>query len=178
MRFGKNWGATEGERMLAFACDAHVPAADDAYYRAVTVDAPPPVIFAWLCQLRVAPYSYDWLDNFGRRSPQRLTPGLTELVVGQRFMRIFDLAEFERDRQITLRLRRGRRLFGDLAVTYTIRPISPESCRLLAKLVVRYPRAPFGWLVRIVLPSGDWLMMRRQLLNLKSLTERRPRPEA
>ena len=65
-----------------------------------------------------APYSYDLLDNGGRRSPQALTPGLEQLSVGQRMMRIFKLVGFEPGRSITV-LSEGR-LFGRVAVTYRV----------------------------------------------------------
>jgi hypothetical protein len=37
-----------------------------------------------VAQIRAAPYAYDWIDNLGRRSPQRLC-GLPDPVVGERF---------------------------------------------------------------------------------------------
>ena len=77
------WGATAAERSAPFPCDRHVSGTSDALFRAVDVDAPAPRAFRWLCQLRVAPYSYDCIDNGGRPSPRTLTPGLEQLVVGQ-----------------------------------------------------------------------------------------------
>jgi hypothetical protein len=138
----------------------------------VDVDAPPAMVFRWLCQLRAAPYSYDWIDNCGRQSPRVLTPGLEQLAVGQRVMRIFDLIEFEDDRHLTLILRRGRELFGDIAATYLVAPREPGGSRLVVKLLVRYPDGPgVGWLARQLLPWGDLFMMRKQLLTLKALAE-------
>jgi len=168
------WGSTRAERELPFPCDGVLPDAPFDLYRAVTVEAPAPVVFRWLCQLRVAPYSYDLLDNGGRRSPRELTPGLDELVVGQRFM-IFTLAGFDPGRQITLRILPGRprRLFGDLAVSYTVVPDGETRCRLVVKLrvdlpgdrlVARFRRTFLAW--------GDLVMMRKQLLTLKELAER------
>src|SRR5260221_260239 len=79
----RTWGSTAEERRATFACDRHLPRHDDALFRAVTVAAPAALLFRWLGQLRVAPYSYDWIDNFGRRSPRQLTAGLDDLRVGQ-----------------------------------------------------------------------------------------------
>ena len=39
------------------------------WYRGVTLNAPTFVVFRWLCQIRVAPYSYDWIDNFAPAKP-------------------------------------------------------------------------------------------------------------
>ena len=64
------WGSTPEERARGYACDVCVAGPDHALFRAVDVDAPAAVVFRWLCQLRVAPYSYDWIDNGGRESPR------------------------------------------------------------------------------------------------------------
>jgi hypothetical protein len=169
-----NWGATSAEQALPFPCDRYLPVADGIYFRAVRVRAPAALLFRWLCQLKVAPYSYDWIDNFGRRSPRHLTPGLEQLVQGQRVMTIFELVEFERDRHLTLALVEPRAvaIFGQIAVTYMIVPHADTSCRLIVKLLVRYP--PRGRWCRMdrLLPWGDLIMMRKQLLTLKRLTER------
>ena len=174
MSVAYTWGTEEAERRLPFPCDHYVERADAAYFRGITVRAAPPVLFRWLCQLRVAPYSYDWIDNGGRPSPRTLTPGLEQLAVGQSVMRILSLVEFARDRHLTLRIKHGAGafgLFGDLAITYLIVPESLERCRLLVKIVARYPRSFRGAMMRWGLPWGDLLMMRRQLLNLKAFAE-------
>lgn len=174
MSIARTWGTDATERALPYPCDRYVDLPEAACFRGVTVRASPTTLFRWLCQLRVAPYSYDWIDNRGRRSPQILTPGMEALAVGQSVMRIFTLVEFARDRHLTLRIKHGTgafRLFGDLAVTYLILPQEPDRCRLLVKIVVRYPRGFRGALMRWGLPWGDLLMMRRQLLNLKTLAE-------
>ena len=174
MSVAYTWGTGEADRRLPFACDGYVPRPDAVYFRGVTVRAVPARLFRWLCQMRVAPYSYDWIDNLGRRSPRELTPGMEHLAIGQSMMRIFTVVDFAKDRHVTLRIKHGTgafSLFGDLALTYLIVPEIPERCRLLVKIVVRYPRGVRGALMRHVLPWGDLVMMRRQLLNLRTLAE-------
>jgi hypothetical protein len=169
-----NWGATPAEQALPFPCDRYLATADGAYFRAVDVQAPTATLFRWLCQLKAAPYSYDWIDNSGRRSPHQLTPGLEQLAQRQRVMTIFELVEFERDRHLTLALvdPRASMIFGQIAGSYMIFPQTEASCRLVVKLLVRYPRRwPWSW-GRWPLPWGDLIMMRKQLLTLKRLAER------
>jgi hypothetical protein len=166
------WGSTARERALEFPCDRFVSDPDDALYRAMTVNAPPALLFRWLCQLRAAPYSYDWIDNFGRQSPRRLMPGLDRLQGGEQIMSVFRLAAFEPDRHITAVLHLPTSLLGELAVTYLIVPDAEERCRLVVKIAVAYPRTPIGAAMRALLPAGDLVMMRKQLLTLKKLAER------
>lgn len=155
---GEVWGSTADERAAQLPCDEIFPdglAAD----RAVSVDAPPSLVWAWLCQIRLAPYSYDYLDNFGKQSPRERTPDLVNLEVGQSFMRLFTLASFERDDHVTIRNAR-------VATTYAVRP-EGSGTRLVARTIFNGPNVigrPLGMI--------DWVMMRKQLLNLKSHAER------
>jgi hypothetical protein len=156
---GLNWSATPSERTALMPCDALAPNAGTRAERAISIAAPPSIVFAWLCQLRVAPYSYDLLDNFGRRSPSKRNPGLLRLEVGQRFMTLFALSSFVDGEQITLRSK-------DVAVTYAVWPEGAGS-RLQVRVLFEGPVV-----VGRLLALGDLVMMRKQLLTLKTLAER------
>ncbi len=174
------WGTDAEERGRVFPCDGFVDALGcggklGSYYRGVSVRGRAEVVFAWLCQLRVAPYSYDWLDNFGRRSPGTLIPGLTDLAVGQTVMMIFEIVDFAAYEHITIGLRRKFRwlkFFGDGVASYVVLSESGCESRVLVKLVMRYPRGPVGWLGALVFPWLDLVMMRRQLLNIRNNVEK------
>src|SRR4051794_37906226 len=165
------WGSTAEERARPYPCDQIVEGPHESLFRAIDVEAPQEVVFRWLCQLRAAPYSYDKLDNFGRRSPQELTPGLERLVVGQRGATVFRPAGFEPGEALTI-LHRGP-VFGEVACTYLAKRIDAERSRIVVKLCWKPARRGLlGRVERALLPPGDLLMMRRQLLNLKELAER------
>jgi len=167
-RLGYSWGETAAEREAHYAVDDLITDPHQEAYRALDVDAPPALVWRWLCQLRVAPYSYDWVDNRGRRSPQELTPGADELELGQRALVFFEIAGFERDRSLTLHVAESR--FGELAVGYLVTPLADDRTRLLAKVVVRFPGSAKA--MRRVPPLGDLVMMRKQLRTFKRLAER------
>ena len=174
MSISRTWGTTLQERQLSYPCDHLIVKPDDSLYRAVTIDATAQVVFRWLCQMRVAPYSYDWIDNCGRESPRTLTPGLEDLVVGQDVMQIFQLVDFARNQNLTIRCKansRAQRLFGDIAISYCVVGARDSTSRLLVKIVAQYPKGLWGQAIRSLLPWGDLIMMRRQLLNFKQLAE-------
>ncbi|MGW0230187.1 hypothetical protein ACWDWO_17880 [Actinopolymorpha singaporensis] len=185
MRLPEVWGARPEELAADHPCDGYFTGRTTSLFRAVTVRADGPTVFRWLCQLRVAPYSYDFVDNAGRRSPRGLTPGLDHLESGQPFMRIFTLVDFTYDRDVTLVLTdpAGRRMFGELAVTYAVRPnesakSGEEETRLLVKLVLPEARHPAARVRQSLLGWGDLVMMRAQLRNLARLAERTTRSRA
>ena len=167
----RNWGGTEAEHARRYPCDAYLADPVERLTRAITVQAPAALVYRWLCQLSVAPYSYDWLDNLGRRSPRTLTPGAGELRVGQRLM-VFDLVEVEPGHRFSGRSHRAaERLFGPVAGTYVVEPLDAGSCRLVCRLVLG-PRRPLGRCWATALACGDLIMMRKQFLTFKRLAER------
>jgi len=166
----ETWGSSAEERDASYPCDGRVERPDGILFRAVDVAAPAPLVFRWLCQLRVAPYSYDWIDNVGRTSPRHLTPGLEVLEVGQHFMTIFRLVHLEQDSSLTLEA--TFRVFGHVACTYRVTAAGDDRSRLGAKLAFAAPPGPYRLVVRRLLPVGDLIMMRKQLLTLKALAER------
>jgi hypothetical protein len=165
----RHWGATAAEQAMALPCDGLIPRAE-VLNRAVGVAAPPALVYRWLCQLKVAPYSYDLIDNLGRRSPQELTPGVERVERGQRFAIIFRLEEFEAGRSLVMR-HRGP-VFGTVVCAYVVESRGPASSRLLVRIRVDRPPGPVRALAHRLLPLGDLVMMRRQLLNFKGLAER------
>lgn len=170
------WGTTAEERAAPSPGDGLIAAPDRVLFRGITIAAPSPLVFRWLCQLRVAPYSYDWIDNFGRRSPRHLIDGLDHLEVGQRVARIFRLVAFDDGRSITLDSTTP--VFGRVVIDYRVDPLGDDRSRLVAKLTLDPPQGVRRPLLRFVLPPGDLVMMHKQFRTLRALAERDARAAA
>jgi hypothetical protein len=163
---GDRWGVSDAEIQRHYPCDDYVASPVMQAWRGVTVRAPARQVWPWVAQIRLAPYSYDWIDNLGHRSPQTLrnlpTPRVGEAfttALGRRLGRILDIDE-------------GVALTGRIAHT-TISYVLVEegtSTRLLMKIA-----ASSGRLTAPALRIGDLVMARRQLLNLRRLAEAAPR---
>ena len=100
---GDHWGVREAEVAGRYPCDDLVRAPVLQAWRGVTVRAEPENVWRWVAQIRLAPYSYDWIDNLGRRSPRSLyplpdpTPGeyFTTALGGRRFGKIVEVVPGE-----------------------------------------------------------------------------------
>jgi hypothetical protein len=170
---GDRWGVTDSETSRSYPCDKFVVAPSLQVWRGVRVEAPAAAVWPWVAQVRLAPYSYDWIDNLGRRSPQQLV-GLPEPQVGESFT-----TAGGRKWGRILSIDPGKQLTGtimDAFMSYVLVPQDQNTTRLLLKVVMRTNR----W-TGLALSVGDLVMARRQLLNLKHLAERRqhqsPPPE-
>lgn len=132
----------------------------------MTVRARPEHVWPWVAQIRLAPYSYDWIDNLGRRSPQDLR-GLPEPVAGESFTTALGGRRFGR----IVAVKSGEHLTGTImgaVMSYVLIPVHDGvETRLLLKVVTAG-----GRVVAPLLSVGDLIMARRQLLNLAALAER------
>lgn len=179
------WGSTFEERLMSFPCEHYMDSSDEAYFRAIDVKVPTQILFRWLCQLKLGSYSYDWIDQAERKvfqvadsiskhpSPNQLLPGSENLAPHQRVMGIFKLVEFEQNRHLTIVMddEQAISIFGNIAASYVVLPITPNTCRLILKGLIRYPKNSFWSWMRYILPWGDLFMMRQQFFRLKSLAE-------
>ena len=62
--------------------------------RSIEINAGLSDIFVWLKQLRIAPYSYDFIDNKCRKSPEYIIENLPPLRVNSHFLLAFHTNEF------------------------------------------------------------------------------------
>jgi hypothetical protein len=169
------WNVTPQERVADHPADDQRPGGSHLV-RAIDVDADPAVVFRWLCQVTVAPYSFDLVDNLGRRSPSTLTPGADELRIGEKFG-IGPIVDFETGRHIAaVSAGAARRMFGDLAMSYQVVPGLRTRSRILACIAIPAAcgRASRAW--QALLGAGDLVMIRHQLHRLRRYAEASDRP--
>lgn len=166
--FGDRWGVTDAEVTRRYPCDDFVPDPSLQAWRGVTVRAAPAVVWPWVTQIQMAPYSYDWIDNGGRRSPQRLLD-IPPPEPGQPFTRTANRPQ-GRLLAVETQVHYTGRIMGAV-MSYVLVPAGPHT-RLLLKLVMRG-----AGVLAPVISVGDLVMARRQLLNLKRLAEHTSPPD-
>ena len=171
--FLQNWGSTPDETAGPVVGDDLCPDARVVATRSITLAALPAEVFPWLRQMgfrRAGWYSYDWLDNLGRRSARIIHSEWQDVVTGSRVPAgpmSFEAAIVDPPRAFVLRVGSGdtSRRRVQFALAYELRPVA-EGTRLVTRVRIRL-NLPGGRLLEtFVLGPGDGIMVRKQLLNL------------
>jgi hypothetical protein len=171
------WGATSEDLARSMPGDEIVKLPIFNATRVVTVNARPEDIWPWIVQIgfsRAGWYSYDLLDNLGRRSSERIVPELQHLGIGD----LVPLGPGEGSGMFVKEFVLNRSMLwwtgkdGQTTWSWGLYPTSDGATRLVTRV-----RAPFSWrqpvsAVWILLDEiADFPMMRKCLLGIKRRAE-------
>ncbi len=169
------WGATDDEVARAMPGDNVVTHPTFNATRAVTVRARPEEIWPWLVQMgvtRAGWYSYDWLDNLGHPSVDRIVPEFQKLAVGDVVPMSPDgqqgqhVKSFDPNRWL---------LWGDdhdaATWCWVLDPIKGGDTRLLARMRIHYHWTSPAILFDLLVEFTDIIMMRKCMLGIKQRAE-------
>ncbi len=173
------WGASEQERRRPLPGDGEQFRSSFTATRAITVAAPPEDVWPWLVQIgfgRAGWYSYDWLDNLGRPSADRVVPDLQGLRVGDWVP--MSATVNERTAFRVAALEPNRMLLWtkpDSTWAWVLEPLDGGSrTRVLSRLRCRHdPTTLLGLAGILLMEFGDFPMFRKLLLNLRRRAEAR-----
>ena len=190
------WGATRDETTLAYPGDELVQDPDGGATMATTLPAPPETVWAWLVQMggdRGGWYSWDWLDNNGRPSADRIVPEWQSLEQGQHLHRVvrpgaagtgkFTVVTLEPNRALVLRstyeLPSWRsfdpgsgvmpRAYGDGIWGWHLRPLAGGRTRLVVRTRSQGRPRQFTWAFGLLVGEPvHFIMQTRQFHNLRT----------
>lgn len=171
-------GATDDERSSPVVGDHLVADAQLISTRAVTIAAPPSKVFPWLRQMgfrRAGWYSWDLIDNLGRRSATAIEPAWQTVDSGDVVpggLIDFEAAIVDPPHGFVLVLRGRGRLARRISfsLAYDLREVN-EGTRLVTRVRGRIDTPLGGIIARHVLGPGDGVMLRRQLVNIARRAE-------
>jgi hypothetical protein len=132
-------------------------------------------IFVWLKQLRIAPYSYDFIDNRCRKSPDYIIKNLPPLKVNTHYLLAFHILEFEENSFIACRFCEPinppvNLYMKGLYFEYRIVEQGTKTklwCKIKGYFNTDIPSKGFFFIFSVI----NKIMMTRQLKNIKKLSE-------
>jgi len=170
------WGATDAELKRSMPGDEIVDKPSFNATRAVTIHAPSQNIYPWIVQMgvgRAGWYSYDLLDNLGRRSAETILPEHQSIQAG-------DLIPISPNGQQGMWVRSFRKnkwmlwwdKKGDSTWVWEIHPAGENGFRLITRLRVKYRWFSSAILFNLLIEFFDILMMRKSMLGIKRRAEK------
>jgi hypothetical protein len=170
------WGATDDEALSVMPGDAFVPKPHFAPTRAITIDAPPDEVWPWLEQLgygRAGWYSYDLLDNLGRKSADQIRVDLQGLRAGDRIP--MGPVVTDETAWVVDRIDPPHEMVWTMPSSswaWRLEALPGDRTRLVTRIRLRYRLGPTLPLELVLLEIGDFWMMRKELRSIKELVER------
>jgi hypothetical protein len=168
----RRWGASDGEVERGMPGDELLPADAASTTRAISVDAAPEDVFPWLLQIgygRGGWYSYDWIDNDGRPSVDRIDPALQRLSVGDGIEMLPGFGPVVRE------IVAGRHIVSGGETDswcLQIEPADDGTTRLISRWRQDWPRNLATRLWVAIVDPGAFIMERKMLRTIKALAER------
>jgi hypothetical protein len=143
--------------------------------RCIEIRADASDIFVWLKQLQIAPYSYDFIDNRCRKSPEFIIENLPPLKVNSHFLLSFHIFGFEENSFIVCRFCQPinppmDRYMKDLFIEYRIVEQGTKTklwCKIKGYINTDISSKGFFFFFSVM----DKIMIARQLKNIKKLSE-------
>jgi len=177
--------ATPAERVRTLAGDNLIPQPIGSVHHAITIRRPPRDVWPWLAQMgsgRAGWYSYDFIDNGGHHSSERILPEYQNISVGSVFPAlprakdVFVVAQCEPEHSLVLswRLPSGR---YQTTWAFVLEQPQPDQTRLIVRGRVAEGYRPFGlpqWLAAPLGQVAHFIMQRKQLLNIARRAEASP----
>ncbi len=174
-----NWGSSAAERQMSLPGDDLIPAGAGQATKAITIHAPPDVIWQWLVQVgqdRAGFYTYTWLENLvgaDIHNANEIHPDWQQLAVGDawRLVPADYLRGLGKDAADPVLISQpGRALVLAMFGAHVIVPINGRSSRLL----VRGQAGSGNPVLKMVWDPLVFTLERRMLLGLKARAEGRP----
>ena len=169
----QHWGTTPDEIHSPVVGDELFADATLTATRSITIAAQPSDVFPWIRQMglgRAGWYSYDLIDNFGRKSATSIHDEWQSVNAGDKIPAgpiSFTATIVTPPHSFVLEIKNGKRLNPRLHFTlaYELREV-PEGTRLVTRMRSRI-NLPGGRLIEnLFLGPGDGIMLRRQLLTI------------
>jgi hypothetical protein len=167
----RRWGATDSEARGPMPGDDLLRPGAHSTTRAITIDAAPRDVFPWLVQIgygRGGWYSYDWIDNDGRRSIDRVDPALQDLSAGDRIQMFPGSGPVVREIVPEHHILSG----GD-ADTWCllVEPTAEGRSRLVSRWRQDRPRDLGTFIWTLVCDPGAFVMERKMLRTIRDRAE-------
>jgi hypothetical protein len=169
------WGVTRAEIERPLPGDDVVPDPSFNATRAVTIHTSAQNIYPWIVQMgmnRAGWYSYDVLDNLGRKSAETLLAQYQDPQIGDLIPMSPDgkygiwVRDFRKDRWMLWWNRNG-----DTTWLWVIEPEGPDRCRLLTRVRTKYRWLSFSAPFNLLIEFCDLPMMRKCMLGIKRRAE-------